>query len=141
MERLEIQYVPKELSISRSPQIAGVAVVGRNNPIHHYIGGTTELSLELDFHCEEEHRQDVIGKCKWLESLAYSDGFSHPPEIVHLTFGKVFRSYETWIVKDVKYKLSLFQGDHNFLPKQANVQLTLALDTRKNLRIEDVQWR
>lgn len=141
LERLEIQYVPKEIAISRSPIIAGVAVVGRNNPLHHYVGGTTEMTLDLDFHSDEESREDVIRKCKWLESLAYGDGYDAPPETVRLTFGTLFRKNETWVVKDVKYKLSLFMGSYGMLPKQATVSIQLALDTKKNLKTEDIKWR
>jgi|AntAceMinimDraft_11_1070367.scaffolds.fasta_scaffold44027_3 hypothetical protein len=141
LERLEIQYVPPEIAITRSPIIAGVAVVGRNNPKHHYLGGSTEMSLELDFHSEEASREDVITKCKWLESLAYGDAFDNPPETVRLTFGKLFRNNEIWVVKAVNYKLSLFEEKSGYLPKQAYVQLTLALDTKKNLKIEDVKWK
>lgn len=140
LQRLDIQYVPTQLSFSRTPIISGVAVVGRNNPIHHYVGGTTEMNLELDFHSEDESREDVIRKCKWLESLAYSDGFENPPERVRLTFGRLFQNNEVWIVKSVKYDLSVFQAVHGFLPKQAYVKVSLALDTQFNLRTRDVLW-
>lgn len=141
LERLEIQYVPKEISLVRTPIIAGVAVVGRNNPIHHYVGGTTELNLELDFYSVEDSVQDVITKCKWLESLAYGNGFENPPERVRITFGKLFGNNEVWIVKDVKYKMSHFMVEQGFLPRQATVSIGLALDPPKNLKIEDVRWR
>lgn len=140
LERLEIQYVPKDLAITRSPLIAGVAIVGRNNPKHHYLGGNTDLNLELDFHSEEANREDVIRKCKWLEALAYGDGDESPPENVKITFGKLFRSNEVWVVKNVQYRLSLFEEKSGFLPKQAYVQMTLSLDTKKNLKLEDVKW-
>lgn len=140
LERLEIQYVPTELQLKRSPAIAGVAVVGRNNPKHHYLGGTTDLSLELDFHSNETDREDVISKCKWLESLAYSDGFENPPERVRLTFGSLFRNNEVWIVSNVSYTMSLFDAKKGYLPKQAYVKLTLSLDTESNLKLEDVKW-
>lgn len=141
LERLDIQYVPKEIAISRSANISGVAVVGRNNPLYHYTGGTTEMTLELDFHSEELNREDVIRKCKWLESLAYSDGYSSAPETVRLTFGKLFQNNETWVVQRVNYKLSLFMGDHGMLPRQAIVSITLSLDPQRNLRKDDVQWK
>ena len=60
LDRLEIQYVPPELAVKRNPLIAGVAIVGRNNPQHHYLGGSTELNLQLDFHSQETNREDVI---------------------------------------------------------------------------------
>jgi len=141
LERLDIQYVPKDITLVRTPIIAGVAVVGRNNPIHHYVGGTTELNLELEFYAMEDNMEDVITKCKWLESLCYGDGFDNPPEQVRLTFGRLFGNNEVWVVKDVKYKMSLFMVEKGFLPRQATVTVSLALDPKKNLKIEDVRWR
>ena len=137
LERLEIQYVPDEISISRTPDIAKLKVIGRNNPKHHYTGGNTTLSLKLDFYSEHESRQDVIDKCRWLESLAYSDGLSHGPDHVKLVFGRLFRN-EVWAVTKVDYKLSNFSKKHGYLPQQAYVNIQLALDPLHNVRIEDV---
>src|SRR5690606_14511421 len=74
LDRLDIQFVPDEINISRNPTIASIQVIGRNNPIYHYISGETTLNLQLDFHAMHENRQDVINKCRWLEHLAYADG-------------------------------------------------------------------
>lgn len=137
-ERLDIQYVPDDLTIDRSPSIADVAVIGRNNPVHHYSSGKTSLKLQLDFYAEEEDRQDVIRKCRWLESLGYSDGLSRPPEQIKLVFGDLFRD-EIWIVKKVSYKLSNFNKEYGFLPQQAYVDVSLALDPKTNLRIKDIK--
>lgn len=141
LERLDIQFVPKDLNYSRSPNIAAIEVIGRNNPLYHYTGGTTDLSFELDFHAEETNREDVMRRCKWLESLTYSDGYAEAPEQIKLTFGSMFRKGEVWIIKSFKAKYDNFNAANGFLPQQAMVQLTLSLDPKVNLTREDIRWQ
>lgn len=137
-DRLEIQFVPPDLSISRNPSIQTIDIVGRNNPLYQYSGGATELAFELDFFAQEESREDVIKRCRWLESFTFNDGYENPPSQVKLVYGQLFRD-EVWIVKSVKYKLSLFNKVKGYLPQQAYVSVVLALDPKSNLKIEDVR--
>lgn len=141
LERLEIQFVPPEISPERTANWAEIVIVGRNNPLHHYTGGSNSLSLTLDFHAEEESREDVIRKCRLLESWSMNDGWSNPPERIKLTFGKLFKEDEVWIIKAVKPTYSLFSPEHGMLPRQAMVQIDLALDTDRNRKVRDVLWR
>ena len=138
LDRLDIQFVPDKLSISRNPTIANIQVVGRNNPVYHYISGDTNLNLELDFHAMQEDREDVITKCKWLEHLAYNDGYRKEPQKIKLVFGSIFKD-EVWIVKKVNYTLQNFHKPSDFLPQQAYVSLELGLDPDANLVWEDIR--
>ena len=139
LERVIIQFVPDKLSLSRGANVSGLNVIGRNNPIYHFTGGETLLDFDLDFHAEAQDRQDVITKVKWLEALCYSDGREYPPEKIKLVFGSIFRD-EEWSVVSVKYDLSLFDKQFGFLPRQANVKVTLKLDPTRNIRLNDVKW-
>ena len=138
LDRLDIQFVPPEIKINRNPNIASVQVVGRNNPIYHYISGDTNMNLQLDFHAAQEDRTDVLKKCKWLEHLAYNDGYDQEPQRVKLVFGDVFKD-EIWIVKKVSYSLSQFNKPNGFMPQQAIVDVELGLDPTVNLGWEDVR--
>ena len=141
LERLEIQFVPKELNLTRSPTYGDIQIVGRNTPVPHYTGGNTSLSMELDFYSSKEDRQDVVQKCKWLESLAYNDGYSSPPPNVRLTYGELFKNGEVWIVKSVGVRYTRFSSVNDFLPVQAFVSITLQLDPEFNLKRTNVLWR
>ncbi len=141
LEKLEIQFVPSDIVTNRRPFIGGVSVIGRNNPLHHYTGGLSTMTLNLDFHAEDTNMEDVIRKCKWLESLAYSDGNDNPPERIKPTFGRLFRAHEIYIVTAVQVTMSRWSSENGWLPRQAYVKLTLALDPDRNLKTEDVQWR
>ena len=140
LDKLEIQFIPAQLNITRSPSIASIAVVGRNNPLHHYTGGSTSMKFELDFYAEQADRTDVVEKCKWLESLAYSNGFDNPPERVRLTFGELFRNNEVWIVESVSVRYVQFDAVFGLLPTQAYVSLSLKLDPESNLKINEIRW-
>lgn len=135
--RLDIQYIPLELAISRKPDITGVKIIGRNNPLYHYTGGEKTLRFSLDFHARTESRQDVIESCEWLEGLTYNDGISSPVETVRLVFGRLFQRNEVWAVLSVDYKLSQFNKARGLLPLQANVEITLGLANRKDFRKRD----
>lgn len=137
-ERLEIQFVPKTLNISRTPNIANIQVVGWNTPKYQYTGGETTLEMQLDFFAEDEDRKDVFTKCRWLESLTYNDGFLTPPSKIQLIFGDMFRK-EKWIVKSCNYKMDLFHKEEGYLPQQAYVDLVLGLDPDQNLKIRDIR--
>jgi hypothetical protein len=138
LERLNIQYVPNELNIQRNADIEEIKIVGRNNPKHHYSGGSTKLTLELDFYSTDANREDVIKKCRWLESLAANDGYKNPPQQVRLVFGKLFRN-EVWVVNSVDYKLSDFSKPHGYLPVQAYCSIALSLDPPTNTRTQDIR--
>jgi hypothetical protein len=132
-ERLEIQFMPTGLAWSRTPDLPALAVVGRNNPHYHLTGGEDRLNLRLDFATELESRLDVIRKVQWLRSLTFA-----PVRNVKLVWGQLFKS-EVWVVASFKADMDQFMHNANMLPQQAYVDITLALDPKKNLRLRDVR--
>jgi hypothetical protein len=136
-ERLEVQFVPDTLTIARNANYADIAVVGRNVPQMHYVGGTETITLKLDFFASQENRKDVKNKCNWLKSLAYRDA-TKPPEKVKLVFGELF-SDNVWVVKSVNISYSLFNKSYGFLPQQAYVDITLALNPRQDITASKVR--
>lgn len=137
-QKLEIQFVPEEFNLSSTADEAKIQVVGRNNPLIHYTGGNDKLSLTLDFYSDEENRKDVLTRVNWIKSLRMSDGSYGPKRNISLVFGDLFRK-EIWSVSNVKVKLQHLDGDFNFMPRQAYVDLELTLDPKSNLRIDDVR--
>jgi hypothetical protein len=132
-DRLEFQYLPKEISVNRQVQLASVQIVGRSNSISHYIGGDDTLPLKLEFYAEDEAKQDVRDKCAWLQSLAY--GLN-----VKLVFGKLFRN-EVWILESVKVNFGNFSGDNDLLPLTATVDLSLKLNPNKSISYKNVRFQ
>lgn len=137
-QKLEIQFVPDEISLTSSANNAKIDIVGRNNPLVHYTGGNDKLKLTLDFYSDEANRKDVLLKVRWLQSLRYADGSFGPKRNISVVLGDLFRR-EIWTVDSVNIKLSNLDGQFNFMPRQAFVDLDLTLDPKTNLRIDDVR--
>ena len=138
LERLEVQFVPEELQLSRVPSVQQVEIVGQNLPKLQHQGGERRLSLELDFYASDENREDVITKCLWLESLTYRSGVDTPAERVRLVFGKLFNR-DVWMVKSVNYRLKQFDKKYGFLPCQAYVAIELAHDGASEMKASDIK--
>lgn len=140
LERLEIQFVPTGMIESRRANYGDIEVVGRNNPIPHYTGGSDTLEFELDFVAEDDNREDVVRKCRWLKSMSMNDGFGEPPEKIRLTWGRMFQD-EIWVIRAVQVTYGTFNVEEGFLPVQAYVRLSLQLAPKENLTRRAVQWQ
>lgn len=132
LNRLELQFVPDSMQLTRSAEYGKIQVVGRNNPLHHYTTGSTNMNLNFDFIAGTESREDVKERCRWLESLAYNESYEEPPERIRLTFGKLFRPTDIWLVTNVQITYTQFDQLNDFEPFQATVSLQLALDSELN---------
>lgn len=137
-ERLEIQFVPDEISTPRRADLARLQVVGRNNKLLHYTGGEQTFPLTLEFYSDEANRQDVIQKVEWLVSLTMNDGYQAAQRKVKVLFGDLF-PYHIWTVESVTPKYSHFDNKNGWLPMRAVVDLNLVMDPETNLLIKDVR--
>lgn len=137
-ERLEIQFVPLELEVVRGINMEAVAIVGRNTPRYEYIGGEKSISLKLDFHANNDDKQDALAKAKWIEQRTYNDGYAAPATRIQLVWGDMFKN-EVWVIKSCPYRLSQFDKTRGFFPSQVYMDLTLGLSVNHNLRKKDVR--
>lgn len=136
VESLRIQTVPLEISVEPESNWAVIPSVGRNNPFYQYTGGEDTLAFTLDWYSVENQREDVIRKCRWVQSLARADGYVKGPPRVLLIYGDLFR-FATWIVDSAAYRLSLFDKERGMLPRQAYQDLVLKRVTEMNLSTQD----
>jgi len=137
-EKLRIQTVPLELGVKPESNWQVIPSIGRNNPFYHYTSGEDTLEFTLDWYSVVENRQDVIDKCRWVESLSKADAYIDPPPRVLLIFGDLFK-YTTWIIESAPYTLSLFNKDKNMLPQQAYQTISLKKVTSANTGILERQ--
>lgn len=131
-ETLKFQTMPLELSYAPESLWSAIASSGRNNPLYHYTGSEDTLNFMLTWYADEQLREDVLKKCKWLESLSKNDGYTGKPHHVKLMFGRLFNE-ATWIVEKAPYKMSLFNRVHKMLPTLAVQEVTLKKITDNNL--------
>ena len=137
-ERLEFQEVPVEIPWDRTGNYAEIAVPGRNNPLHHYTGGSDLVSLKLQFIYDNSGVANVERDIRWLQSLIANDSYNAPIRRVKIIFGQLFRN-ETWIVKAAKATFTDFDSKKNFASRRANVDISFALDTDKNRSLADIR--
>lgn len=139
-ESLRGQFIQEEINWKRTAKYAEAVIVGRNHPRYHFIGGKDTIGLTFDFYSDEEQRDDVYRKIRWLQSLTYNDaGFGHVKH-VKVTFGDMFKGQQ-WVVKDVNAKMSGFNKFYGLMPQRAIVDVILDLDVVNNLSRADVRNR
>jgi hypothetical protein len=139
IEALQIQTVPMEITVDPIANWATIPAIGRNNPFYHYTGGEDEITFTLDWYSVREDNEDVIEKCRWVESLSRADAYSKEPPRILLIFGRLFK-YDTWIIKSARYRLSLFNKEQGMFPRQAYQELMMSKVTSKNTSRQEVRW-
>jgi len=138
-ETLVVQYVPEKLNYDPDSSIMAIATYGRNNPRYHFTGSEDTLTFRLDWHAEEEARNDVIRKCRWLESKTKNDGYVKGLPRIQFGFGDLFGFEEVWLITNAKYELSLFDRPVGMLPKQAYQDITMKRITTSNRTTEEIK--
>lgn len=139
LETLRIQTVPDELEVTPTSNWAVIPSIGRNNAFYHYTGGEDALKFTLDWYAVTANKNEVIEKCRWVESLAKSNAyFTAPPRVV-LVFGELYQ-YDTWIIESAPYRLSLFDRSSSMMPRQAYQELTLKRVTDNNMTTDDIRY-
>ena len=112
--KLIIQNRPNELSVDPVSSWASVKSFGRNDPFQIYNGSEKTISFDISWYSvDAENRDDVVTKCKLLESWTKSDGYQTSPPILKISWGgsEIFES-ELFILTSANYKLTHFQSSH-----------------------------
>lgn len=125
MEYLVFQGLPSEISVDAEPGWYAVASAGRNLPTYQYTGNESIITFTISWYSDEESREDVIRKCKWLESLTMNTGYDKPPPELLFAFGELF-SKGKFIMKKAPYKIGLFNREMGMYPQLASQEITLA---------------
>lgn len=82
---LELQTIPSSISIKPQTSWAVLNSLGRNTPFYHYTGSEDTISFSISWYCNDrDHPEEVLTKCKLLESWCKSDGYSAAPPILRI---------------------------------------------------------
>lgn len=136
-ESLGLQGLPKEIEYSPETDWAVIKVPGRNAPHYHFTGAEDSLVLEISWYSVDVSVQDVILRCKWLESMTKADAYSGRPHLARLQWGKLF-SKSIWLVTSAPYKLSNFDAQQGYLPRHAVQTVTLKRYLEQNSDIKQI---
>lgn len=137
-EKVEFQFVPREMEYSRSNKLVGIPVVGRSNDQYQYTGGTETLNFSLTFFSDDEGRENAMKQVRALSALGMNDGGFGPARRVKLIMGNLFPR-EIWSLKVVNSKVGNFDNRNNYYPIYATIDIQLVLNPRRNRRRSDVK--
>lgn len=131
LNSLILQNIPPEVSVEPNSNWVALSSLGRNLPGYQFTGAEDTIKFDITWYCDDESREDVIRKCKWLEALSKPDGYDREPPLVQFIFGDLFRDSK-FIVVDAPYKIGLFDRNYGLLPHYATQSLTLKKWASKN---------
>lgn len=151
-ETISFQFVPENLKVNREVNQQPIQIIARNIPRRQYTGGDVSYSFTLYFHAETENRLDVIQIVKYIESLTYTDGDNEDVPKIQLIWGNIVDSSYTFVISELSYTFAEFGGEELkevaeneyeteqlYNPRIAQVNITLARVSDKNLTWEDVR--
>lgn len=108
---LVIQNRPNELRITPQSTWVNIVSAGRNNPFMMYTGGEDTVSFDISWYASDpSHREEVIAKCKLLESWTRADGYRSSPPVLQIIWGQsnIFKD-QRFILESASYILTHFQ--------------------------------
>lgn len=110
--KLEIQAFA---NVEMNPEStwATVKSMGRNNPFYLFTGSEDTLTFDISWYALDDNRQDVINKCRLLESWTKADGYSASPPTLWISWGDSdLFSNDYFILKSAPYKPTNFQRSY-----------------------------
>ena len=110
--KLELQNRPNEIPVNPISNWSDVNSMGRNIPFAIYTGGNSSFSIDISWFSDQPNvPNDVLAKCKLLESWSKADGYKSSPPLLKIIWGgsKIFDNH-TYILKSATYKLSNFNS-------------------------------
>lgn len=156
---LVLQNRPNDIDINPQSDWSRVKSMGRNNPFMMYTGGEDTISFEISWYAiDQVNRDDVINKCKLLESWSRANGYLASPPTLEILWGSsgLFDN-QLFILESAPYKLSNFQNservpkyqiegnpdtisqrDLKLLPNTATQTLTFVRVSANNRTHEDI---
>lgn len=109
---LTIQNRPNELRVEPKANWVAVSSMGRNNPFMMYTGGEDTISFDISwFATDSKNRDEVITKCRLLESFSRANGYASAPPTLQIIWGTsgLFDN-DLFILESAAYTLTHFQN-------------------------------
>lgn len=144
-----LQNRPQEIEIEPVSYWATVKSMGRNSPFQIYTGSEDTINLDLTWYSKDSHRQDVVNKCRLLESWTKSDGYKSSPPVLNILWGNsdLFEGVD-FVLTSASYKFGQFQDsyrdsegdviDLKLYPNYATQKLVFKRVSSNNLMHEDI---
>ncbi len=146
--KIDIQGMPKTLEINPESSWATLKSPGKNTADYNYIGSEDTVTMDISWYSVDNNREDVINKCRLLESWSKSNSYTSSPPLLSLIWGDsgIFDGHY-YILWSARYSLSNFQRavrksgevvNLKLLPNTATQTLVFKRVSEDNLTHEDV---
>lgn len=110
-----IQNRPNEVNINPQTNWVSIMSMGRNNPFMMYTGGEDTISFDISWYSNDPiNREDVLTKCRLLESWSKANGYNRAPPVLRISWGTsgIFDN-DLFILYSASYKLNNFQDRYS----------------------------
>lgn len=158
-EGVELQWIPKTVSIKPENKLVAIASIGRNNPFYHYAGSEDTVEFTIDwFFTNDESRTKALKSARWLESLSKSSGYEELHRVKLIWGGSGIFENCYFLIEHAGYEMSnwvdwgfnkpeqkkakdLFGNPKYFglLPQQITQEIRLKKVTEFNLTYADMR--
>lgn len=107
-----LQNRPPEITSQGQTSWAEIKSMGRNLPMYHYLGGQDEIHINLSWFCNDPNNPDeVLVKCRLLESWTKSNGYQSGPPVLRIQWGSSELFKDQWfILTSATYTLGNFRS-------------------------------
>lgn len=107
---IELQNRPSNIRVSPETSWAVIRSMGRNVPMYHFTGAEDTIEFNISWYQDsKEHADDVINKCRLLESWSKANGYVSGPPFLQIIMGNdgPFDN-QYFILSSASYELSNF---------------------------------
>lgn len=121
-EFITLQTVPKEIEFQGESTWAVIHSMGRNTPMYHFTGAESVIQLNISWYCNDKaNPQEVVTKCRLLESWSKANGYQAGPPILQIQWGNsdLFEG-QYFILTSATYKLANWRASAKVWNKQSN---------------------
>lgn len=150
---ITLQNRPPELEFRGETTWATIKSMGRNTPMYHYTGSEDIIQFNVSWYASDPNNpEEVLSKCRLLESWTKSNGYQASPPILKIEWGKsgIFEDH-SYILTSATYTLKNFQNasrvrvpgqpaqyrDGRLLPATATQELIFKRVSAYNLSHQD----
>ena len=157
---IELQVRPQLVDFKGETSWASIKSMGRNTPMYHYTGAEDTVQFNTSwFRTDPDYPDEVINKCRVLESWSKSDGYKSSPPILLIQWGGLSTDSlfdgQTFILISATYTLKNFNDtarvwdsnkgtltnnlkDSKLYPDTATQELIFKRVSASNLEYKDI---
>lgn len=109
---IELQNRPTTIDFRGETTWATIKSMGRNTPMYHYTGSEDVIQFNISWYCNDpDNPEEVLYKCRLLESWTKSNGYQAGPPLLKISFGTshIFEDH-IYILTSATYSLNNFRN-------------------------------